>query len=1198
VIHGLAIFGVVKSIENPRTFPNMVQNPFGPPQDGGNDPFSNTSQSSQRELLLSGIDPSLEHTQDGGSTQDAAPQAPPFTSPPLPDINWDEPFANNEDDHEFDQYMRMLDNDNAAVAPAPPPVLGEALLPWSTAPPSWDPGASREAIPKALLFLYYDIPDQFRTREYWMRLVEESRKNVAITPQSWVDEMVHLLGLPNSLPELVLGWTLLSSEWRMFFLTDRSFFRPGNVTPEAWINMIQHLHITDPRTWLSNPIIPYRSRQVELGDPVNYTSHYEPVIATAAPPLRLNPQASGPIPAGVDFSIKHFQGPLSAHAHLWGNFFDDGPQKEGEGRLDAIIRIKWSRSNMGIIRRPTEKLPHLEPTSSDFGVPEVHAQRSRLGKALGTKNRRQIRAHWKKMDETSSDFDPAYRAAWRQQQKDRRAENNRRREAAYDNAARYYRHMGLPIPPKPAPPEDSDDDHFFDPADLPGTAGLHKQGKEPYRCKPCVEEEGKCSYRTTGFPCIRCINLEIEDQCVTSEPDKVKSAPFKHSFAHYDGLYIPSFALPSERLEHHVIPETWPLSGRTRGEYLPPWGATQFQLPATHNPTLTLDDAIEAVKRKVLDDGEEDHEYVEPPRKKLKPRPVRKAKVKETRQPKAKTTGTKATRKTTGTRRRLRKTKGAEAEEEEPDFEPCDNCKAIGHPDWCEKSRPCSNCTLNGKGPTCDASHQNQTYGTDPEGVEHDSDTIVVDTRFNYTEYDYQPIFGFPGRPPSPSPPPPPPPIDPDAAVPYIYMQEDVARLYETRVQIGGLPVRRPDAVEDILRAFIDQDDTLKESDPDYTPLTMIQNAEAYFQQRLAALAGQEPHLLDPGPRRLRGSGDGNVTLSESLLREAHPRMPSPRAPVTEADVLRSQAQQPHSSSQDLENLRDALEIRQTNRYEQDGDSAYPEDLLDNANDGMDWIATDHPAPLANAKNISPSNSETYRSFSDNLFQDPDDSLDPWLAEPEPPALPPLAQVTTSDIANALVIGSGFVNPVTWRLENLQEGYDVEREVHKNLKKTPHCTEDLNFWSAGSKQARPCHSANGIACDAWTCADRASCDDCWARQKSSVHFHETALVTSTKAWLCKPCKGALDRERLRDGGTLAQPRLNTCYCVSQLQETRICNVDRVEAANSIARKVAEQTALALRQGWNARCGHCRRNAEDVTTGAWRCMCCNQIVTLP
>ena len=99
-----------------------------------------------------------------------------------------------------------------------------------------------------------------------------------------------------------------------------------------------------------------------------------------------------------------------------------------------------------------------------------------------------------------------------------------------------------------------------------------------------------------------------------------------------------------------------------------------------------------------------------------------------------------------------------------------------------------------------------------------------------------------------------------------------------------------------------------------------------------------------------------------------------------------------------------------------------------------------------------------------------------------------------------------------------------------------------------------------------------------------------------RAWFCKPCKDALDRERTRTDGP--QPMLNSCYCIGQLQNNWLCNADRVQAKKDIETKAREQNAAGVQDRTGLLCGHCRVNVANPTTAAWRCICCNQIVTLP
>ena len=1155
-------------------------NTFGIPPDDGNNPFDFDFQGSTHQ------------PPPGSAGQGETTQGPrPDSSPPL-DVNWDEEFPGNRVDGEFDHYMQVINNDNAAVAPAPQEPFGQGQqwdASWQADASLWGQGINGEIVPAWLLPLYTDIPPRFQTREYWTLLVEQARNDIFISSRALVDEMVRLLNLLSTSPETLFGWTQLSAQWKKFFVLDRGF-RPGNVTPELWISMVHHLHTSNPRVWRDQPKpAPLQSGSIEQGDPASYVSQYIPTIQTDAPLFSINPDACGPIPNAFNPREKKFPAAMAKHPEWWGDFFDDGPKKNDEDGAQYALRLKWARSNIGIIRRPRENLPTTPKIARERKDQRELDYRKQMKNVLSIRNDRNARIHDGMMDETSDLFNPHYRGTWRCQQAERREENKRRRDAAYEHAARYYRHMGEPVPPKPAPPEDSDDDYFHDLADPVAPNAVNaddERTSEPYRCKPCADGKTSCSFRSQRFPCSRCKIKGNEDQCVSSRLDLIQRADEReksgkseswrqrYTFSRPKGPFIPSFAMPPERLEHHI--PTQP-SGMGAGT------VDQFQMSSVYRPAMSIEKAMEVLKRKAGDthvDANDDNSG--PPKSTKKPRATGK-KVGE----RAKGPPKKAPAKAAGVRRRRRK-KGDEDEHEE--YEPCDNCKNRGEIDWCEKKRPCSNCVLNHRQDTCDASYQNQPYGTLPGGLAYDSDTIAVDTenRYNYTGYDYQPIFGGPGPPPLPLPP-----LDPDAAAPYSYLQEDIELLWEARGQLGDLPVRRPDAFEDMVRAFITQDNILRQSDPEYRPLIMIQNVEAYFQQRLTALVDAVPPQTDP---RLRQPGAGDLTFSDALRNQAYTTMPYPQGQVTEADTLRNQAQQPQSSFQALKNFHSPLSLRQTNLYEPDAGLAYPEDALDVANQGMEWTPTDHLDPLPSG-NLNAYNPQSYQPVFDSVFQDVVDPLDPARAEPQLPAIPPVTQVTTGGIARAIQESSTFVNPITWYLEHLRAGYNVENELSAGVKRTAPCTEDLNFWTpARNQQVLRCPAPNGIVCDAWTCPSRASCPNCWMRQKGSVQFVETNLVASTKAWFCRRCKESLDQDRLRANSV--QPRLNRCYCVSQLQETRLCDADRVEAQDAIAKKVADEKEPAVLGGWDGRCGHCWANPADATTGAWRCVCCNQVVTLP
>jgi hypothetical protein len=266
------------------------------------------------------------------------------------------------------------------------------------------------------------------------------------------------------------------------------------------------------------------------------------------------------------------------------------------------------------------------------------------------------------------------------------------------------------------------------------------------------------------------------------------------------------------------------------------------------------------------------------------------------------------------------------------------------------------------------------------------------------------------------------------------------------------------------------------------------------------------------------------------------------------------------------------------------------------ADDGMDWLMEDVSTPQDDSI-LQPSyNAQSFDATFDSIFRDVEQTIDPALLELDAPAIPPNAEVTTEGIASALQATSLFVYPITWYLENLRSGYNVANELATTDREITHCTEDLNFWNPAAMRVVPCPSPNGIACDAWTCTTNASCASCWARQKLAAPSVEMRIVANTKAWFCKSCKAALDEERMRPN--IVQPMLNRCYCAAQLQETRLCNADRVAVREAIAKKAAEEAANMAGLGWTGRCGQCWSRVEDVTTGAWRCICCSQVATVP
>jgi hypothetical protein len=495
--------------------------------------------------------------QGGSFGQEATQHAFPNTQPENHYCNSNS--GNGGDNKQFQHYLQMQENETAALTQATRGSAGQQVPGQELRAPTCGSGINDERVPDVLLPLYNNIPVQMRTREYWMRLVEESRNNPNITPQLWVDEMVRQLRIPTTHPGTLLGWTRLTVEWRLFFLTSVVFFSPGNITPMQWISMVQHMDSTLPEVWYSQlPAALPPQLEEAGGDPSTYLLHNVPSISTAASQVVLNLAARGPIPPDLNFNKRPFKGKISRHPEYWGNFVDDGPPKASETSAQAVLRIRWSRSNMGIIRRPREKLPPMTCIYEPVRAKQISAERLELSKAIRLRNDRALRNHERKMDETSPKFDPAYRDKWRQQQRERREENNRRRVAAHEHRARYYRHMNLPVPPRPAPPEDSDGDIFFDPVE-PGLEETEYREEdldenmtsEPYRCQPCAEERLACSYQMKRFPCTRCITEKREHLCVLSQPKRKHTSLRGHP---YGGPFIPSFAMLQPRVEHQPFP--------------------------------------------------------------------------------------------------------------------------------------------------------------------------------------------------------------------------------------------------------------------------------------------------------------------------------------------------------------------------------------------------------------------------------------------------------------------------------------------------------------------------------------------------------------------------------------------------------------------------------------------------------------------
>jgi hypothetical protein len=542
-------------------------------------------------------------------------------------------------------------------------------------------------------------------------------------------------------------------------------------------------------------------------------------------------------------------------------------------------------------------------------------------------------------------------------------------------------------------------------------------------------------------------------------------------------------------------------------------------------------------------------------------------------------------------------------------FEPCDNCKKRGRPELCKENRPCTNCVINNIDTTCDSSHQNQPYHRYPQG-DNESNTIVVDDGTSYPMMQMGTSSLLP----------PPPPLDPQAMAPYAYLQSDIGELYDSRTPLGGLPPIRPDSFEETVRALLAQDDLLRQSDSEYRPLVLTQNANTYWWRQVELLAGRAPRHIEPQAGIVREEVD--LLLQRALLQQGNETLISPQALQRAGDWLRRQVQQPHTAAQDLSNFHEALVISQTNLYDPPGelfdtinriqqrpnwtlddqaglDRLDALDLYSASDDDMEEIMTKNPNPVFSAHHNTLDGFD-FDEFLNEVFEDPQDLMDADNAEPRAPSIvrpqQETIELTTEQIANALLKDTEFVYPITWYLEAVREGHNVELELRRNEKKSGHCTEDLNFWDPAAAEVQPCPAENGILCDAWACNKKASCGECRDKQISAMRATEIQLVQSNRAWFCKPCKDALDRERTRTDGP--QPMLYSCYCIGQLQNNWLCNADRVQARKDIETRAREQTAAGVQDRRGHLCGHCRVNVANPTTGAWRCICCNQIVSLP
>lgn len=1153
-----------------------------PPHGGNNasnifNTFTKTNQSPNSEQVLGDYGQQNEpakpasgttnasHPLGGARWEDQTTQVPSGNIAFLKSDEWDETYANTETDGEYDQYTQMVGNDNAAVSMGPPEstVLGQPAPSWHTNSPMWGQGINGEAIPIALLPLYINIPRNLRTWEYWKKLLVVAQANMFITPQVCVDKMVGMLKRPEINPGTTFGWTHLRQAWRLFFIADKTTFVPGRVTPELWISMLTHMYTSDPSSWkLSLGTHAALAESAEKGDPSTYVSQYVPTIPTAAPLLIINPDACGPIPPDFKFDKKPFKGALASRPDLWGHFFDDGPKKENESDAEAIIRIRWARSNMGIIRRPRNRLPPLAVGSSASTDQVLLKQRDKFRAAILNENKHLARLHGEMMDKSHLRFNPKYRDAWITQQRARRTENSRRRQAAYEHAARYYKHMNRPVPPKPVEPEDSEDEYFFDPADVVMPYACVETNnspktREPYRCQPCVNRRRACNFRVHAFPCASCISVGKPENCVSSRPDLVERSISQagnptnthprqaYTLARPKGPFIPSFAMPPVRIEHS------PSSKPSR--------VGQSILGGVKMKNLKRPPVIgEGV------DNVENERYNLRSKKKQKTAPDNKEK--ET--PK---------KKVAAKRQPPRK-------KDDDSFEPCHDCKRIGHPDWCEKKRPCSHCVSMGRAATCESSHQDQPYGTNPGG----QGPGYNDDIFNYMGYDPQPIFS--GQVPEGPEPSPMETVAAHEATPYMHLPEDAVQLYRSRLRLGDLPLDMPENIEGAIVAFIEQDRALRRDDPDYRPLTVLQNVEAYFRRTVRAIVdlGEQDLFIQANP--------GQWTLTERLWHAGNPMLPTAEDLAAEVAAMREAAQRVQSAAQSMNNFSRGLTIRQTNRHASDLNSTIP-----GGNDGMEWIYDDlyesdgAPTPDIGSQGFS-YNTQSFDATMNGIFHNVEDFVDPSTLE-NMPGIPSAAVVTNDDIANALQEGLPSIPGVTWYLENIRAGYDVDFELIMLQRPTNPCSEDLNFWNKEQNpEFEPCAALNAVSCDSFLCVGKVSCPNCWERQKVAVQATEMVLVTSTKAWLCRECKRTLDEDRSR--ADAIQPMINKCYCVSQLQDTHLCNEDRVAAQDTISGKASEEREMAARLGWQDHCGKCLNNAADPTTGAWRCICCTSVVTLP
>lgn len=520
-------------------------------------------------------------------------RSPPYRSP----------YANN-DDEQYQQYRQTLDNewDARSRATSQPqgfglgqglgqpqgPQLSMQLRPRRRGPaggqggdasePSFGPGIDGQRVPTHLAHFYNMIPARLRTREYWMNLVQSAENNAGLNSQQWINMTIQRLADPSTNVQELLGFVDLSQEWRNF-LMDSSVFFSNSITPEVWANMIKHLYTCTPGEWYGHVsgILARRASGEEPNAPLTMftppTAGFGRFRSAAQPPQNYE---------GWDMTKKPFTGRWDQHPEFWGDFVDDGPRRPNETPSQTERRIRWSRSNMGIERRPRPGLPQIAPVTDPGRRAQILEERRIHSQALRRENDANLRKHNRMMDESNRNFNTAYRDDWRKKQKERRARNAQRRDEAYNWRAFFYRQINRPVPPKPEPPEDSDDDFLFDvdpprrpkadaaEEDYSGGEEEQEEGekgrnREPYRCSQCAKDRKPCSYRNKRFPCDRCVTIGEQDSCSSSKPGKARSGKKKNDPPPHRlrGPFIPSFVTPPRPED---LPEHVPFDPQRRGQ--------------------------------------------------------------------------------------------------------------------------------------------------------------------------------------------------------------------------------------------------------------------------------------------------------------------------------------------------------------------------------------------------------------------------------------------------------------------------------------------------------------------------------------------------------------------------------------------------------------------------------------------------------